>query len=510
MIKTKKFNHGFGSVSKFLVALKNKPEEFWVKRGERMALKLFKEMSVRVPAYRDFLKKHGVKASGIKTIKDFAQVPTISKENYLRQYDLPDLCWDGKFSAQNWDISSTSGSTGEPFYFPRTDFQNEHYAHTAELYLRNNFLIQKRKTLYVNCFALGVWIGGIFTYEAIKTIIRRGNYNMSLINPGLNKTEIIKAIKKLAPYFDQVILAGYPPFIKDVIDDGQAAGLIWPQCNIKFIFSAEAFSESFRDYVYSATGKHNIYLDSLNHYGTVDQGTLAHETPLAILLRRLALQDQNLKDKIFPLSSDRLPTLGQYCPEMFYFEKCEDSLVCSSFSGLPLVRYDLNDQGGLIKHKDLDEYLRSNYGGIEKECSRIGIADHVWNLPFVYVYERKDLSVSFCGANIYPEHIKTAIQHPDFTRELSGKFSVLVKHDEKQDPYLEINFEIKKGVAVPAEDYSQRLVVRITDHLLKSNSEYRSVYMDQKQEKAKPILVFWEYESPQFFKSGGKHKWIIK
>ncbi len=511
MQKVNYFKHGFGTTAKFLTALKTKPEEFWIRRGEKMALKLFKDMSVRVPAYRDFLKKQGVKSALIKNIKDFQQIPTIDKANYLRQYDLPDLCWDGKFSSENWDISSTSGSTGEPYYFPRNDFQNEYYALTAELYLRNNFLIQKRKTLYVNCFALGVWIGGLFTYEAIKTVVRRGNYAMSLINPGLNKTEILKSIKKLAPYFDQIILAGYPPFIKDVIDDGQVAGLNWSEYNMKFIFSAEAFSEKFRDYIYKATGEHNVYLDSLNHYGTVDQGTLAHETPLAILLRRQALKDESLRSHIFPLSVDRLPTLGQYCPEMFYFEEEKSSLLCSSFSGLPLVRYNLNDQGGIITSKNINEFLSKDYGGIKKLSSREGVAGLVWNLPFVYVYERQDLSVSFCGANIYPEHIRSVVQHPDFSESLSGKFSLLVKHNENQDPYLEINFEFKKGATIfSSEDFSKQLSDRITDHLLKNNSEYRSVYLDQKQEKARPVLVFWEYESAQFFKSGGKHKWVVK
>src|SRR3989338_8651966 len=128
MPKINTYKHRFGSIGEFLGALKNKPEKFWIKRGERMVLKLFRDMSMNVPAYRDFLKKHQVKSSSIKTIKDFEQVPTISKENYLRQYELPDLCWNGQLKKERWTISSTSGSTGDPFYFPRTILQDEQYA----------------------------------------------------------------------------------------------------------------------------------------------------------------------------------------------------------------------------------------------------------------------------------------------------------------------------------------------------------------------------------------------
>jgi phenylacetate-coenzyme A ligase PaaK-like adenylate-forming protein len=46
----------------------------------------------------------------------------------------------------------------------------------------------------------------------------------------------------------------------------------WKKYNLRFIFSAEGFSETFRDYVAEVAGLKNAYLDTLNHYGTVDQG----------------------------------------------------------------------------------------------------------------------------------------------------------------------------------------------------------------------------------------------
>src|SRR6202034_2208750 len=113
-------------------------------------------------------------------------------DNYLRKYRREELCWDGQFSEGQWVISTTSGSTGEPFYFPRTNFQDEYYALTAELYLRENFQIHHHKTLYINAFAMGAWIGGLFTYEAIHRVAQRG-YALSVINPGIYKAEVINS-----------------------------------------------------------------------------------------------------------------------------------------------------------------------------------------------------------------------------------------------------------------------------------------------------------------------------
>jgi phenylacetate-coenzyme A ligase PaaK-like adenylate-forming protein len=73
--------------------LKIKPESYWVKRGEKMALQLFHEMAERVPAYKDFLGKNDLEHTKVKDIKDFKNVPTINKDNYLRKYPRESLCW---------------------------------------------------------------------------------------------------------------------------------------------------------------------------------------------------------------------------------------------------------------------------------------------------------------------------------------------------------------------------------------------------------------------------------
>jgi phenylacetate-CoA ligase len=327
--------------------LKTKSEGYWMGRGERMALDLFHDMAVRVPAYKDFLAKNHFDPRQVRSIKDFSRIPLIDKDNYLRKYPREALCWDGKFADQRWVISTTSGSTGEPFYFPRTDLQDEFYALTAELYLRENFDIQHKKTLYIDAFAMGAWIGGLFTYEAVKRVAAKG-YELSIITPGVNKAEVINSVRKLGSDFDQVIIGCYPPIMKDIIDLGIEEGLSWKKYNLGIVFSAEGFSEEFRDYIAKYAKLTNIYTSTLNHYGTVDLGTMSHETPAAILVRRQAVRDTGLYEGIFGETSKQ-PTFTQFVPEMFYFEEVNGGVVCSSKSGLPLVRYDLKDRGGVVE-----------------------------------------------------------------------------------------------------------------------------------------------------------------
>ncbi|MEK7499487.1 MAG: hypothetical protein AAB649_02680, partial [Patescibacteria group bacterium] len=337
-------------------------------------------------------------------MKEFKSVPTVDKDNYLRKYKREELCWDGKFASERWVVSTTSGSTGEPFYFPRTDLQDEYYALTAELYLRENFNIQDKKTLYIDAFAMGAWIGGLFTYEAIKRVADKG-YALSIITPGINKAEVINSVKKLGSDFDQVIIGCYPPIMKDIIDLGNEQGLDWSDYSLGIVFSAEGFSEQFRDYVAKHGKLGSIYTSTLNHYGTVDLGTMSHETPTTILVRRQAVKDRQLYLEIFG-KTHKQPTLTQYVPEMFYFEEDEGRVICTSHSGIPLVRYDLKDNGGIITLKELDKIYKKQGNNLDDELNKANIEDTKWNLPMVYLYERSDFSVTFSGAQIYPEEVR--------------------------------------------------------------------------------------------------------
>ncbi len=488
-------------------ALLTESEEYWLRKGETSVLELFHLMALRVPAYKDFLQKKHIDHTKIRTIEDFEHVPPIDKQSYLRQYPREMLCWDGKFSTSQWIISTTSGSTGDPFYFPRQEEQDLQYAYTAELYLRTNFKIQERSTLYIVGFPMGAWIGGVFTYKALSMIQQKGIYNLSIITPGINKLEIIKAVQNLGSSFDQIIIGSYGPFLKDILDEGERYGLQWKQLNMGFVFSAEAFSESFRDYVQKKTGLKNIYVDTLNHYGTVDLGTMSHETPLCVLLRRLGMENKSVYALLFDQIL-KLPTLTQYNPSQFYFEDVDSSLYCSAYSGLPLIRYDLKDNGGVRKYSHIVSKLQDMGIDIVEEMRKRHLQDTIWKLPFVYVYERSDFSVSFFAFQIYPETIRRALQEELFESFITGKFTMQVLYDDNANQQLIIHIEMKKDMSME-DSVKDKIIEKLVYYLLNENSEYRKTYEEYSKQLI-PNLVFWPYEDPTYFRPGVKQKWVKK
>src|SRR4051794_34715629 len=92
--------------------------------GFRLALALFQQASERVPAYKDFLKKHQVQPSKIKTYADWQQLPQTNKPDYINKYSLPELCWEGNLLDIR-HLPMSSGSTGLPQFWPTTDLQEQ-------------------------------------------------------------------------------------------------------------------------------------------------------------------------------------------------------------------------------------------------------------------------------------------------------------------------------------------------------------------------------------------------
>lgn len=497
------------NTQKIIELIRKKNSDFWSLEQRKMSLRLFHLVARLVPAYKIFLKKNKINPQSIKTWRDFRNLPSISKKNYLRQYSLEKLCWNGNFN-KPLVFTSTSGSTGEPFYFPRGKLLDWQCSLIKELFLKNfsNFSQKREPILVVIGFGMGVWIGGLITYKAFEIAAQRLNLPLSIITPGINKKEIFNALRNLAPYYKQTILIGYPPFIKDIIDDAASEGINLKKLNLRLIFAAEAFSEEFRDYLAEKAGIKNLYLDTMNIYGTADIGAMAYETPLSVLIRRLAVKNKDLFNDVFG-AINKTPTLAQFNPFFINFECEKGDIIVTGNNEIPLIRYSVGDHGGVYSYTELINILKKYNIDILLEAEKVGIAHTLTQLPFVFVFERSDFSTTLYGLQVYPETIREVLLEEPFNEVLTGKFTMLTKFDKKQNQYLEINIELKRNIQLTPYLFKKRLLKKIVTNLRQKNSEFREL-SDYLKNRANPKLVFWPYESPEFFKPGIKQKWVNK
>jgi phenylacetate-CoA ligase len=493
------------SARQILGFLKTKKSIFWEWERRVRALALFHRAAKRVPAYKDFLKKHRVDPDKVKTLDDFAFVPPVSKADYLRAYPLEKLVWDGTLE-KPIVFTSTSGSTGAPFYFPREHRLDWESSIVHEFFLNNSSKKRKGPILVIVGFGMGAWIGGLITYKAFEIANRRGA-NVCVITPGINKGEIFHALKNLSPQFSETILAGYPPFMKDIMDEAPAQGINMKRLNLRLLFAAESFSETFRSYLAKTVGINNVYRDTMNVYGTADIGTMAYETPTSILIRRLALGNKKIFEALFT-DIHRTPTLAQYNSLFITFEAQGGNVLLTGDNTIPLVRYAIGDKGGILNFPQIVEELSLSSVHFGKEAKKAGIEDIVTELPFVYVYERSDLSTKLYGAIIYPEPIKEALQSSKLNKLVTGKFTMATRFDRKQNQFLEVNIELKPGVRA-REDMKLISAKLIVERLLVRNAEYRNNYGSMPH-KVMPRIKLWLYGHHRYFKGGGKQRWVEK
>ena len=493
------------SVEKVLSFIHEKKNNFWIKERENKTLELFHAVARGVSAYKDFLKKNHINHEKIETFKDFEQVPHIDKSNYIRQYSLGETSWDPSF-LRHLVSTSTSGSTGEPTYFSRDKRVDWQASVIHELFYQNASGGKDVPTLVIVCFGMGVWIGGIITYQAFEMLGQRG-YPISIITPGINKEEIFKAIKNISPHFKQTILAGYPPFIKDIIDEAPGKDINLKELNIKLLFAAEAFTEKFRNHLVKKVGIRNPYLETMNIYGSADIGAMAFETPLSILIRQIALKKPKLFKSIFsPI--EKTPTLAQYIPSFINFEAPNGEIILTGNNSIPLLRYSIGDHGGVYSFNQMLEKLTVNGISLYREAKAVGIEKHLYQLPFVFVYERMDFSTTLYGLQVYPETIREVLLEKPFDEIFTGKLTLITKYNDNQDQYLEINLELLKDKSA-SPMIEQMLLDRVMTNLRTKNSEFREL-SNYLKERAIPRTVFWPHEDPLYFKKGIKQEWVKK
>jgi len=464
-------------------------------------LALFREVAADVPAYRELLRAHGVDPAAVRTPEDFARLPLVTKEGYLRRHPLAARCRGGDLSTCDF-VAVSSGSTGEPTFWPRFVSDELAVAARFEHVLHDSFEADRRRTLAVVCFPLGTWVGGMFTASCLRHLAVKG-YPITTVTPGNQKAEILRVVRALAPSFEQTVLLGYPPFLKDVVDAGLADGVRWSELGVKLVLAGEVFSEEWRALMAERAGLARPLHDSASLYGTADAGVLGNETPLSVCIRRFLAERPDAARAVF--GEARLPTLVQYDPLTRWFEEHEGTLVFSADGGVPLVRYHVDDSGGVLPYATMIARLRDLGLDAEAEVRRQGERG-VRPLPFAWVFGRSHFAVSYYGANVFPETVSIALEQPETRGWVTGKFVMEVKEDAARDRQLHVAVELATGAEAgdARVDLAADAIVKVLRRL---NSEFAGYVPPERQ---RPRVTLWPAGHPEYFPAGVKHRYARK
>jgi phenylacetate-CoA ligase len=463
------------------------------------ALALFRDVAATVPAYERLLRARGIDASAIRSPEDFARLPLLTKKSYLAGSSLADVCRGGRLASCD-TVAVSSGSTGEPTFWPRFVTDELAIARRFEQIFVDSFAADRKSTLAVVCFPLGTWVGGLYTTACVRHLAQKG-LPLLVVAPGNVKEEILRVVSALRGELEQCVLLGYPPFLKDVVDTGRARGFDWGKVPTKLVLAGEVVSESWRTLLAERLGGTSPLFDFASLYGTADAGVLANETPLSIAMRRFLAERPADAEAIF--GESRLPTLAQYDPSSRYFEVVDGTLLFTGDGGAPLVRYHIADRGGLHAYEDLLDRVTA-LGFDLRALERAGAK--VRRLPFVHVFGRADFTVSFFGANVFPENVTVGLERSGVSEHVTGKFVLESREDQDRDRSLWLAVELAPG-QLASDDLAARVGDAVRVALLHQNSEFRAYVPVDKQV---PTVELFAHGDPTWFPVGVKHRYTRK
>lgn len=471
---------------------------FWERKGKQKAFENFKKASLLVPAYRHFLEQKGIDLPKIERLEDFQKLPLMNKQTYLveNQEKLENLCLNGELSVSH-TIARSSGYTGNPLYWPRIARQDEMATKSAVLFYTNFWEGDKKPTLIIITFDLGTWIAGEMSADCCRDIAK--NYPLSVITPGSRLEETLEIIERLGPKFEQIAIFGYPPFLKKLLDKGEERRISWQALNIVLLPAGESFSEKWRSYILSRIGKKESLTAIIGLFGSSEGAIVGYETPLSNLVRQLVEQSEKICKDLFGIKSPPC-SLVQYNPIGIFIEEVKSEIVVTTGGALPLIRYSIDERGGVLPFEHLMTTLLNNGYNIVELLEERGITrELIWRLPFFYTFGR-DNSISIEGANIYVENIEPALLKPGMDKVNNWKLAVEEDKDHNLQLCILIELENRTHLSQPRkklQNLKKQYHKVFLNQLLESNPDFKSAYRNN-PEACDPLVEIYSFGQGPF------------
>lgn len=466
---------------------------------------LVKKTKRGVPAYDDFLRKERV-----QQLNDFYTLPLITKTNYIKKYSLEMLVPRGKIPPY---IYASSGSSGRPTFWYLDKARQDFGVDVHEELVKKTFGISRKdKTLVVVCFSMGLWVAGVYTADSFKGLSLRG-FNITVVTPGISKEDIIHILKEVGPDYDNIILAGYPTFLMDVIKLAKIRRISFNPHKTFFLLAGDKVSEKWKkDLINRVSLKPSKGVEKVvTAYGCAELTVIGMETQASVGLRRLALSDSSFYKQLLGEKVASEPGVYEFDPDFLFVESIEGELVFTADTAIPLIRYNIRDIGTVFYPEEVIYMLDKN-----KHKKIVSLLQKNNQKPFIVIKGRNDVATTFYALNILPEQIHTVLRDLAIRRFVSGNFALYNKfvYNNKKER-LCFDVELSEG-----QKKTPDLVIKIKDAFVKNLSrvsvEYRKLH-GVIGEQADPIIKIYKKGEPGFlhgkkgllYINGSKPKIII-
>ena len=447
--------------------------------------------AIDVPAYGDFLRRHGWRFRWF----DLTSYPPTDKLSYVKAYPEAERCRHGRIEITGSVVDESSGSSGQPYNWirGRRELRTVH----KNLAGYATLVFPSPRRFVINAYSMGAWATGTNTGIAMARIAM-------VKNTGPDIDRIIDTIEHFGPDFDYVITA-YPPFLKHLRDRMDAADFPWPRYHLSALVGGEGMTEALRDYL------EQRFVKVRSGYGASDLTIgMAGESDFTVWLRRRLRTDHTLRATLLGPDEDRIPMIFQYNPLETYLETTAAGEILCTINNTavlnPKARYNIGDEGRLMTFSAVAKAIAAGGSGWTE-------AEQAWRverirLPLLFLFGRKDTTISYMGANIYPQDIEYGLYRGHAMAHLIEGFCLSLEEYADLESRPVVHVRLRDGVRLTDADrqtLTEQCQRGVLDHLAAVSRDFAESLAEDPAAADLRVRVHDYHEGP-FAHTAGKIK----
>ena len=402
-----------------------------------------------MPAYARFLDAQGARPGSI---------PEMDKESYIKKHAIEERCVGGRMPGHGAMIDESSGSMGTPFNWIRGPGERRQ-SHLFISYFAT-YCFGDRPWITINAFSMGAWATGLNMGIALQR-------NSVVKNTGPDIGKILSTLRFLGPKHPYLIL-GYPPFMKHLIDTAEAQGFPLQEYTLNALVGGEGMSE---DSAITAApvreGLQRVWRHrSGDRHRRRDAAGRGHPPARA----RVPELRQRTRRRHAP--ADALPVQPAHAPRRGQPEPragLHDHAVVPPVTAHPLQH---PRRGWVLRYDEMKRRLGTRATTLRRLALEAGGSDRL-RLPFLWIYGRRDYTISVMGANIYPEDLEQCLYAEPELARMTRSFCLSVVETSGSGVRQCFLFEVEDE---PSESLRARFAERMLARLVALNADFREAF----------------------------------
>ena len=411
-----------------------------------------------VPAYRSLVGGEAGLPNAATPEAWMTGLPITTKASYVDRWALAERCAGGRIPVAGAELDESAGSSGAPYTWIRSQPELADVHRSLALLARSLLPADGRPLIVLNAFSMGAWATGTNVAVALRAI-----GTVKSCGPDVDK--VLGTISLLGDD-PSYIVCGYPPFLRTLLDAARARSVDLSKLTLYGFVGGEGMTEAARARL------ERSFVRVWSAYGASDLDIgVAAETPVSVWLRQQAAASPDLARALFG-RTDRLPMVFQYDPCDYYVETVASAtganeLVVTVTRPMlsPRIRYNVGDEGGTIVFAQAMQACRRR--GLDLDDGHA----KPFTLPFLFVHGRSDQTLSYMGANLYPEDVAAGIGDHRRCDDLGAFCMELLDVDDDVRPVVHIEASVTAADEAALVD---ELVVTIRSRLAASSADYRA------------------------------------